>query len=338
MAKTNKKSVFEEINEFVNKYGTGIHKGGEIYNKTVYFRVLEFLYDNNNENAFTGVERVRSFNCYQLDIKELYYDLIPAIIEDYDPEAGMTFVSYVIQRLIWKIQDKNNKIDGGAYIKYVSLKDDDIEDMLIKAIDDKMIKEQGIKENDSGLLREEQFEIICDLLYDIMRVIADHKRTKGEVFRIFYTDLIMKSFIDYQIERKKEFRHEKQIFDNLERQLVDYVFTEAVTSLRGMSNTDLKTIKELMEYYSDLEEDKKEVEKKYLSVWGIEEKKHPEYRVKLPLSKAILLAYLFIKEYEQSMRRVIPKPHKASYFSNYSKEFKKLIDSFFTLEIKEMYG
>ena len=340
MKNNHKKSAFEEINEFVKKNGTGVHKGGEIYNKTVYFRILVFLYDKNIENAFTGYERVRIYNYQQIDMEDLYYNLIYSIIEDYDPEAGMTFVSYVVQRLIWKLQDENKSTEGGSSNKYYFLEEDDkdIEDALTKVMDDAMLKECGDIDNGDELLREEMFETICDTLYNIMQVIGNQKRTRGEIFRILYTDLLMKAFFDYRIMRRKEFRHEKQIFENMERPLVDYVFADIVTSLRDISGTDLKTVKELMEYYSNLEEDKEEVEQKYLSVWGIKEKEHPENKVKLPLSNAVLLAYIFIKEYEQSMRRVIPEPHQPAFISNYSKEFKELIASFFTPEMKEMYG
>ena len=330
--------VFEEINEYVIQNGTGVNKGGDIYNKTVYFRIFEFLYNEKIKKAILNIKRIKELDYYNIgSLDDLYYDCIIIAVDNYNPEAGMTFVSYFVQRIIWKIFD-----EGKGHIKEsdaeMMLYDKDMDDALTKIMDQNEIDTQGYEENDSGLLREEQFESICDLLYDISQVVQKQKRTKAEIFRLFYTDTIMCAFSEYSVKRDQEFRHEKQIFENMEIELVDYIFVNAIKHIRDMAYEKRKTVTELMKYFSDLKENKKEVEEKYLSVWGKKEKDHPEYEVKLPLSNAVFLAYIFIKEYEQTNRREIPEPHKPGYISNYSGQYKEFIASFFTPEIKAMYN
>ncbi len=356
MKNKDKKSVFDELNDYVYKNGTGVRKDKEEkkkdiqyndtndieekekyihYNDTVYFKILEFFYNDKNKKKFFYMTGAYTYEINPLEKDDLYYGIIEQVAAAYKPERGkfVSFFRLCFGRALYQVQKKGfDKVDIESFDdeKY----DDTFDNITYKATH----KEKGYKDNNEELLKEEKLETICDLLYDIMQVTVNQKRTKAEVFRIMYTDRIMTAFSDYRRERKQEFKHEKQIFDGMERPLVDYVFAEMVSSLRDISNTDLKTVKELMEYYSDLEEDKEEVEKKYLSVWGIKENKHPEYNVKLPLSNAVILAYIFIKEYEQSMRRIIPEPHDPAYISNYSKEFKELIASFYTPEMKEMMG
>lgn len=340
MADNKIRNIYTDINEFVKENGTGIHKGGDIYDNAVYFRVFEFLCNAATMNAIIGLERVKACNYNQLDLEYIYQDTIESVVENYDPEAGMTFVSYAIQKTIWKIQDENRILEREADIRMIQGAEDDqnMDDPLIKAIDQANFQKHGYRDNDGGLLKEEQIEGICDLLYNIMQVVINQKRTKAEIFRLFYTDTLMTAFSDYVFDGHRVLRHEKQIVDNMERGLVDYIFADAIFSLKEMAFTNRKKIVDLMGYYSNLEENKEEVEKRYLSVWGIKEKQHSEEEVYLPLSNAVFLAYIFIKEYEKTGRREIPEPHKPPYLSNYSGQYKELINSFFTPEIKAMYN
>ena len=148
----------------------------------------------------------------------------------------MTFVSYFANSLKDKIRDENKKNIREADVEKMAYEEEgaDIDDSLIRAMDEAMLKKQGYKENDSGLLREEQFESICDLLYDMLQVIINQKRTKAEIFKLYYTDTIMNAFSKYSVKGNKEFRHEKQIFENMERELVDYIFVNAIKYIRDI--------------------------------------------------------------------------------------------------------
>lgn len=326
----------KDLDLYVEQNGTGVRREGDIYkpyNQNIYQRIAAFLFIKKQYYLNKSCAK-KWYGSLRRSPEEILVDITINVLGDYDPERGKTFNQYFISRLSDAYKDENKK----NYIKINGERIRVHEEPLTKGDDeddDIEIADSSLPNNDRMLILQNNLERICDVLYDILQVVVKQKRTKGEIFRLFYTDTIINALKALGCGYDGWLKHEKPIFDNLEKGLISYVFVNDIETLKEIIYTGLHTTGQLIDLFADQDE---KLNKKYSSIWGERDIQYYNETVRLPLSNAVFLAYIFIREYERSNGEDIPEPHDPAYISNYSGPYKELIASFYTPEIKEMMG
>ena len=339
MDKTQRK---KELNEFVQMHGTGVNKVDKnqyrIFDKNVYFRIYEYLLTDKKYYSYCA-DKEQKWSKVFSDMDSIYDDMIEKACGDYNVEREVPFSEYFIYRLehIYKdefgktkMQVKGEKVDRFVYSD-ASKEHDDTGPIEHREEEMRSISAEEAYESSSI---DDMLEIATNMMYDLWQLILNTKRTKAAVFRLFYTDTLIQIFSEFGEQKKRELRHEVQIYQSLEEGLVNYLFCKIIHSFNEMALIPTKRIGQLMDHFTETELPA-EGAIAYGKIWGVRYQQKREEEIEYPLSNIILLAYLFVKEYEESDRKVIPRAHASSYISQFRPVYDELLKGFNTFSMRE---
>ncbi len=264
---------------------------------------LIYTYLLDDQDYYNNLANARMASDCGIDTENIYFDVMIESIKKYDASRGAEFTTFFINQLKYAYSDARKKA------KKVELTDDD-------QYYDNADNSCSSAENEF-LELEDGIECHMDLLYELMRITLATKRSQKKMMTLFYTDDLMTIFSDLGFEKSREYKHEKMIYSSMESDLVDYVYSGKVMCFKDMSTVSRKKLRQLIEYY-DAEESLKDV---YDEIWGKREREKADGEIEFSLSNNIFIAYLFMKEYEESGRKIVPTPHPQAYVSKYRKVY-----------------
>ena len=316
----------DEINEYVDKNGVGAHfeyyetakqhrkvkdEAGEITpifdNRDVFFKVYDLLLDHMKN--FISISRYAE----QLDesgdehymVMDSYPDLLLKIIPDYRKDYGKRFTSYFIDRLNHAYDDlynkdriKNEKNSEGKDNNKEVYKTRKFVDYYVKDDDGEMVERKGLGKPDEFYDDRECIEKALDLSLQIIKLNKSIS-CKREAFKrmsvIFFTDAVVSLADGEKTPRNLNIRHSDEVFENLDKGLLQYIKEGQINNLADINICFTKTIKMIYACMDQLTE-KKVILEEYKSCFK-EDDDFSKF-IKIPMKTSTIRAYLFYDDYK----------------------------------------
>ena len=151
--------------------------------------------------------------------------------------------------------------------------------------------------------------------------------------RIFFTDDVIYWIEGERDESNLKVRHADEIFEYLEKSLLDYIMSGDINSLIDISTCKKKTYGQLQGYLDDLTSDEDILEKyKVLFQSKIKDKEDITRVPPSPLGNNMLLAYLYYTDYlKVKDKNKKPVMHPSAYITKYRDEYKDILKEFLNL-------
>ena len=285
-------------------------------------RAYEYLY--NDKSQYIGKTQISIGN--KAEEEEIYGKIVIKALKEYDSSYEKSFSHYFIDLLRWSLLDylKMQKTQiNGEFVKRFEYIDAPAEgDMGYTFPADKntVSAEKEYMEEDV----DEVLDHYSNLLHEILLLTQARKRTQGSLMRLFFTDTLMTVFSELGAGKNREFHHEKAMFQNMEIRLVDYVYSAKIVCFKDMAVIRRKLLKQLIEFYD--EELVLAGRENYRSIWGTRDFGKADREIEIPLSEKVFLAYLFVKEYEESGKTTVPTAPPQAYISKYKIQYEELLD------------
>ena len=346
--------IIKEINEYVSANGVGAHfeytdtgrkikdKEGDniliIDNTNVFYGLLELL--TNNAQYFIGLTNFSGgYDAFREELESYYYVVICDIAPHYQDSFKMTFCNFFIQELRGKFMDmykkeriivKKNEEDNEKYTEH----------SVSKHTGYTMTNEDGEEQDrkeleyiEQGYSDFEESGRVFEIALQIVRILSSLKKSKQYMSRLFFTDSVI-----YWIEGEKDPRnirvkHAREVFENLDKKLVDYLMAEDTNSLADIMLSDRKTLYQLYVFLDELIKD--------FDIVSVYKEKFNAYKLdpndktqipQIPLGNNMFLAYMYAAD-SIALKDTNEKPvmHPSSYITKYQDEYNGILREFLNL-------
>lgn len=354
----------KEIDEFVEHNGVGAHfeyteTGRKIKDK--YGRPKPII---DNLNTLTKLAELLAKNSDLFiratnfkvklngDLESYYYEAIYDIAPHYQKENGKTFSNFFIQSLTGAFRDiyKKDRIADPEFNKIRDSKTDNTKDNDTEEEDDKQLvnkisrftgytsvgedgeefERKELEVVESGYSDIEERNRVFDIALQILKILNSLTKSKQSMSRLFFTDDVI-----YWIEGEKNpdnlrIKHSQEVFENLDKDLLNYLMMETPKELIEILKTRKKTYFQLSVFLDSITEDK-DVLSEYKAVFNSKkiDKKDETQAPESPIGNNMFLAFLYAYDCIK-LKGTSEKPvmHPSAYITKYKCAYSELLKEF----------
>ena len=344
--------IINEIDEFVANNGVGAHfeyteKGRKIKDEKGNFKIV---IDNINtltrlaellaKASVFFIRKTRFSGVSMDDLESYYYEAIYDIAPHYQNTYGSSFCGFFLRELDGKFMDMykkdriyvkdtdrrrksdtdKNENDSGHYESIFT-------GYTITDENKNEIERKELGINEEGYSEVEQRGKVCEIALQIVKMMNSLKNTKQYMSRLFFTDDVIFWIEGEDDIHNLKIKHAREVFENMDKGLIDYLMVEDTHNLIDILNSDRKTLFQLYVFLDEFINDT-DILSEYKAKFNPDklDKGEKLQAPKLPLGNNMFLAYLYAADCI-NLKDTNEKPvmHDSSYITKYQNTYKEIL-------------